>query len=90
MADQSPRREDRAATFTIASSAIPTGVRCGACGRLHLPHRLHALAAHDSDQVVLGCARCGATGPLAIDAEDPVHAEVVRAIRRVHSPGSDQ
>lgn len=80
MADQSPRQDKAAATFTVASAAIPAGVRCSACGRLHLPHRLRPIAGSQSDQLLLRCARCGAAGPLPIDASDPDHLEILDSI----------
>lgn len=86
MADQPLRRDEREATFTIASSSIPAGVRCGACGRLHLPHRLRALASPEDGGVWLGCQRCGAIGPLVLDDRDPMHQEILRSIRPSDSP----
>lgn len=67
-------------TFTVASTAIPAGVRCNACGRLHLPHRLRPLDGQDPNHVLVRCHRCGAAGPLVIDADDPTHLEIFDAI----------
>lgn len=78
-------REQRA-VFTIATTAIPVGVRCESCGRLHLPARLRSGTAPNGDNgradggVVLRCAKCGATRLLAFDTSDPLHEQVVRAI----------
>ena len=79
MADLSAPQDGHAYTFTVASTAIPAGVRCLTCGRLHLPRRLLALR-HDGGAIVLQCSRCGATGELDVDTSDPVHAEIVQAI----------
>lgn len=84
MADQSTRPEHPDIAFTIASTAIPSGVRCGACGRLHLPRRLSPID-DTSAGVRLRCSRCGATGTLEVDPYDPGHAEILHAIV---SPGA--
>jgi hypothetical protein len=79
MADQPSPHDERPVSFTVASTAIPAGVRCGACGRLHLPHRLRPLD-HPGSEVLLRCSRCGATGVLDIDPEERAHADVLQAI----------
>lgn len=64
--------------FTVVSTAIPAGVRCRPCGRLHLPDRLRHHRDID-DEIVLRCPRCGATGPLLVDQDDPAQVEILRA-----------
>jgi hypothetical protein len=72
--------------FTVATTANPVGVRCEACGRLHLPARLrldeHSSASPNCARrdVRLRCDRCGATGSIVFDEGDPLHVQVRREI----------
>ena len=65
--DESP------AVFEVAATAIPVGVRCRSCGRLHLPARLRPLAITPREGggavVDLRCVRCNAPGSLLLDAD---------------------
>jgi hypothetical protein len=68
------------------SSAIPAGVPCGCCGRLHLPGRLRPIDRGDRSSSgtdcgpVTRCTRCRAVGPLRIDDTDPAQVAIRDAI----------
>jgi hypothetical protein len=76
-----PSSDQQQPMFTIASFSIPAGVRCRACGRLHLPKRLRPTS-RDDVAITLQCPRCGACGALDVDRDDPVHVEIMQAILR--------
>ena len=78
MVDQTSPENGSPMVVTVVSTAIPAGVRCRPCGRLHLRHRLHRHGGID-DEIVLRCPRCGATGPLLVDQDDPTQIEILRA-----------
>ena len=78
MVDQTSPENESPMVFTVVPSAIPAGVRCRPCGRLHLPHRIRRHGGID-DEPVLRCPRCGATGPLLVDQSDPTQIEILRA-----------
>src|SRR4051794_8493386 len=80
MADRARHHHESEVIFTVASTAIPAGVRCGACGRLYLPQRIASLTQPDAAEPTLRCTRCGAVGPLATDPSNPTHLEILRAI----------
>lgn len=65
------------AAFAVAATAIPLGVRCRSCGRLHLPARLSPLAIRPREAggavVELRCVRCIAAGSLLLDPESTDH-----------------
>jgi anti-anti-sigma regulatory factor len=88
-----PLHQDDPVTFTVASVAsvacasVSARVQCGACGRLHLPHRLRPLARSER-ALVLRCPRCGATGPLVIDPNDPPHLEILRSMPPSDDPAA--
>ena len=69
-------RGERAA-FEVAPSAIPIGVRCRSCGRLHLPARLWPLAIRPrpdgGTEIEVRCVRCNAAGSLVLDSDIPEH-----------------
>ena len=63
------------AGFEVAPAAIPLGVRCRSCGRLHLPARLWPLAIRSlpggGSEIELRCVRCHTAGTLVLDGEQP-------------------
>lgn len=79
-AEQASPGRDGAVGFTVTTTAIPAGVRCGGCGRLHLPRRLRPLAGPTPEEVTLRCPRCGNRGTLAVDTEDPDQLAIRDAI----------
>ena len=68
-----PVQDESDAVFEVAATAIPVGVRCRSCGRLHLRARLWPLAIRPREGggvvVDLRCVRCNAPGSLLLDAE---------------------
>lgn len=73
LAEHGPAR----AGFTVAATAIPIGVLCRSCGRLHLPARLWPLAIRagtdGGSEIDLRCVRCNAVGTLVLDGNDATH-----------------
>lgn len=74
-----------ATTFTAERVAIPPGIRCGACNRLHLPERVVLDTVgplEDGGGVVqLRCPRCGATGQITLDARRAEGLELIEILR---------
>jgi len=86
MTDQvTPLPGETHAAFTVAVTAIPVGIRCRSCGRLHLPVRLWPLAirarAGYATEVELRCVRCNAVGSLLLDDEDREHQALLSVWR---------
>lgn len=69
------------AAFAVAAAAIPVGVRCRSCGRLHLPASLSPLAIRLREGggavVDLRCVRCNAAGSLLLDPENTDHRRLL-------------
>ena len=80
-----PVPDERRAGFDVAPSAIPVGVRCRSCGRLHLPARLWPLAitVHPGAgaAVDLRCVRCNAVGSLLLDPDKAEHRSLLAVWR---------
>jgi hypothetical protein len=72
-----PVPDELRAAFEVAPTAIPVGVRCRSCGRLHLPARLWPRTIRPRPdggiEIELRCVRCNASGSLLLDAESPEH-----------------
>lgn len=76
--------------FRIEPDVIPPAVRCGACGRRHLPHRLRVLdafrfggpsSAGESFVIEVECPRCAARGTLVAVAGPAASAEEAEVLR---------
>jgi hypothetical protein len=69
--------------FAVAPTAIPVGVLCRRCGRLHLPVRLwpRAIDRQPGGTIVveLHCVRCNAIGRLVLDDNDADHRAMLAA-----------
>lgn len=78
-----PDTPDGRARFIVAETAIPLGVQCRGCGRLHLPSRLSPVAVRVGrrrlTEVELRCDRCGETGPLILDPDNLDHRAILSA-----------
>lgn len=76
-------RSDGSRGFSVAATAIPAGVLCRSCGRLHLPARLRPLAicerADGSAEIELCCVHCDAIGTLDLDGTDTTHRALLEA-----------
>jgi hypothetical protein len=78
--------------FTVAATAIPVGIRCRRCGRLHLPARPWPRSirqrASNHTEIELACALCNAAGTLLLDHRNPDHHALL-AIWRDAQPDGD-
>jgi hypothetical protein len=80
-----PVPDEGQGAFDVAPTAIPIGVRCRSCGRLHLPARLWPLSLRTRPggraEIDLRCVRCNAVGSLLLDPESTEHRRLLAVWR---------